>query len=157
MWINTTRHSLFSKQTSLEHTAQESGMLNYTRARWCGTQPTLARSGYWDCVNLWSVSQVSEGTKILLEEPAGWQCKGSTDSLCTVFHMVVPIFLCFTTHFTEQRLRGIPPLIFWRNWCTCPLGAMNWEETWCKPVLYSTERRGKEERERSSCWIQTLI
>lgn len=89
--------------TSSKHTVQESGMLNYPHAGWCGSQPALARSGYWGCVNLWSVSQVSEGTKILSEEPAGWWCRVSTD---TVFHMIVPIFLCLTRYTAEQGGTG---------------------------------------------------
>lgn len=95
------------------------------------------------------------GAKILLEKPAGRWYRVSTDSVSTVFYMVVPIFLCFTTYLTKKG--ETCPERFWRNRCTCILRAMKQEEAWCKPVLYSIERRDKEDRTRSSHWMQTHL
>lgn len=72
-----------------------------------------------------------------------------------MFHMVVPTFLCFTTYLTKKG--GTGPERFWRNRCTCKLRAMKQEETWCSPVLYSIEKRDKEDRTRSSHWMQTHV
>lgn len=117
---------------SSKYTAQESGMSNYPYAGWCGSQPTLARSGYWGCVNLWSVSQASEGTKILSEEPAGWWCTVSTD---TMFHMIVPIFLCLTLWTAEQG--GIGPERFLTLHFELSEALQHWE-WWTKTKLRSS-------------------
>lgn len=141
---------------SSKYTAQESGTSNYPHAGWCGSQPTLARSGYWGCVNLWSVSQVSEGTKILSEEAAGWWCTVSTD---TMFHMIVPIFLFLTLYTAEQGGIGperpltlhfeiSEPLEHWERWAKTKLRLS---------LCFTALERGKKRTLTVSPWVQTHI
>lgn len=138
MWINITRQGLFDKYkiiNQLQIHCSGAGMLNYPHAGWCGSQPTLARSGYWGCVNLWSVSQVSEGTKILSEEPAGWWC--SQHRHC-VSHDSTNFSLSYWIHSWARRnwSREIPDFMFWIKWSTCTPGVMNQDKTQSIPLLY---------------------
>lgn len=159
MWINTIRQGLFDKYKIISQLQIHCSGVWHIKLPTCRVvwiPANLGKIWLWGCVNLWSVSQVSEGTKILSEEAAGWWCTVSTD---TMFHMIVPIFLCLTLYTTEQGGIGPERLLTLHFEISEPLEHWEW---WAKTKLrlslcFTALERGKKRTLTLSPWVQTHI